>query len=59
MFIIDQVIAAHYPILNQHKVNGPIIKSLLQYLVHKQDFLDFAEKKYPHLREMAEPLLVP
>lgn len=58
MFTIDQVIAEHYPTLNQRKVSGPIIKSLLRRLVHEQAFLEFA-KEYPHLNgiEFVEQVL--
>ncbi len=48
MFTIDQVIAEHYPTLNQRSFSGPVIKSLLRRLVHEQAFLDFA-REYPHL----------
>jgi putative hemolysin len=48
MLTIDQVIAEHYPGLNNRGMSGPIIKSLLRRLVHEQALLDFAEE-YPHL----------
>lgn len=48
MFIIDQVIAEHYPNLYARRISGPVIKSLLRHLLHERAFLDFA-KEYPHL----------
>ncbi len=49
MFSIEQVVNDHYPALNQRKISGPIIKSLLRLLLREDDFRDFA-KRYPHLR---------
>jgi putative hemolysin len=48
MLTIDQVIAEYYPGLNNRRMSGPIIKSLLRRLIHEQALLDFAEE-YPHL----------
>ncbi len=49
MFTVDQVIAEHYPSLNDRKMTGPLVKSVLRRLLHEQIFLDFAER-YPHLQ---------
>jgi len=48
MVTIDQVIAEHYPTLNQRRLSGPIIKSVLRHLVHEQAFQEFAAE-YPYL----------
>jgi len=49
MFTVDQVIAEHYPSLNDRKVTGPLVKSILRRLLHEQIFVDFGER-YPHLQ---------
>ncbi len=49
MFTVDQVIAEHYPALNDRKMAGPMVKSVLRRLLHEQIFLDFAER-YPHVQ---------
>ena len=49
MFTVDQVIAEHYPSLNDRKMAGPMVKSVLRRLLHEPMFRDVAER-YPHLQ---------
>jgi len=58
MFRIDQVIAEHYPALNEKKIAAAIIKPLLRRMLHEQAFIDFTEA-YPHLQgiEFVEQVL--
>ncbi|MCG6929059.1 MAG: GNAT family N-acetyltransferase, partial [Desulfofustis sp.] len=58
MFRVDQVIAEHYPALNERKLTAPIVKSILRRMLHEQAFVDFAEE-FPHLRgiEFVEQVL--
>lgn len=58
MFRVDQVIAEHYPALNERKITAPIVKSILRRMLHEQAFVDFAEE-FPHLRgiEFVEQVL--
>ena len=58
MFSIDQVIAEHYPALNDRKLTGPLVKRVLKRLLHEQVFVEFAEE-YPHLQgiEFVEQVL--
>lgn len=48
MFTVDQVVSDHYPTLHQNRLFQPVIKPALQYLLHEQAFIEFAEQ-YPHL----------
>jgi len=58
MFRVDQVIAEHYPALNDRKIASTIAKPILRRLLHEQVFLDFAEE-FPHLQgiEFVEQVL--
>lgn len=58
MFSVDQVIAEHYPALNDRKIASSIVKTILRRMLHEQIFLDFAED-YPHLQgiEFVEQVL--
>lgn len=58
MFTVDQVIAEHYPALNERKITASIVKPVLRRLLHEQVFIDFAEE-YPHLQgiEFVEQVL--
>ena len=49
MFSVDQVIAEHYPALNERKYASSIVKWFLRRALHEQAFIDFAEE-YPHLK---------
>jgi putative hemolysin len=48
MFSVDQVIAEHYPALNNRKYTSSLVKWLLKRVLHEQSFVDFADE-YPHL----------
>lgn len=48
MFTVDQVIADHYPQLNEKRLFAPAIKFVLRRMLHEKAFIDFAEQ-YPHL----------
>ncbi len=58
MFSVDQVIAEHYPALNERKITASLVKRVLKRLLHEQAFIDFAEE-YPHLQgiEFVEQVL--
>lgn len=58
MFRVDQVIAEHYPALNDRKIASSIIKPILRRMLHEQVFLDFSEE-FPHLQgiEFVEQVL--
>ncbi len=58
MFRVDQVIAEHYPALNEKKIAASLVKPLLRRMLHEQAFVDFAEE-YPHLQgiEFVEQVL--
>jgi len=58
MLSVDQVIADYYPGVNNRRMTGPIIKSILRRLIHEQAFLDFAAE-YSHLHgvEFVEQVL--
>ena len=58
MFSVDQVIAEHYPALNERKITASLVKRFLKRLLHEQAFIDFAEE-YPHLQgiEFVEQVL--
>lgn len=58
MFSVDQVIAKHYPALNERKITASLVKRVLKRLLHEQAFIDFAEE-YPHLQgiEFVEQVL--
>ena len=48
MFTVDQVIADHYPQLNEKRLYAPAVKFVLKRMLHEKAFIDFAEQ-YPHL----------
>lgn len=58
MFSVDQVIAEHYPALNERKITASLVKRVLKRLLHEQAFIDFAEE-YPYLQgiEFVEQVL--
>ena len=58
MFRVDQVIAQHYPALNDRKIASSIVKPILRHMLHEQVFVDFADE-YPHLQgiEFVEQVL--
>ncbi len=58
MFSVDQVIAEHYPALNERKITASLVKRFLKRLLHEQAFIDFAQE-YPHLQgiEFVEQVL--
>ena len=58
MFSVDQVIAEHYPALNERKLTASLVKLFLKRILHEQLFIDFAEE-YPHLQgiEFVEQVL--
>ncbi|MGI9538269.1 MAG: GNAT family N-acetyltransferase, partial [Desulfocapsaceae bacterium] len=58
MFSIEQVIAEHYPALNERKITASLVKRFLKRLLHEQAFVDFAQE-YPHLQgiEFVEQVL--
>ena len=58
MFSVDQVIAEHYPALNERTITASLVKRVLKRLLHEQAFIDFAEE-YPYLQgiEFVEQVL--
>ena len=58
MFSVDQVIAEHYPALNDRKIASSIVKTILRRMLREQIFLNFAED-FPHLQgiEFVEQVL--